>query len=66
MKEAKAAHTKAKVDAKANRKVSQVRQGAAEDKRDASFEVAKQRCEALAGDAKTLCITEAKTRFGKS
>jgi hypothetical protein len=66
VKEAKATQTKAKADAKANAKVSEVRKDASEDKRDANFEVAKQRCDALAGDAKTRCIDEAKARFGKS
>ena len=66
VKEAKAAHIKAKVDAKTNGKVSELRKDAAQDKRDANYEIAKERCDALAGDAKTQCINEAKTRFGKS
>ena len=66
MKEAKALQTKAKADAKANAKVSEARKDASENTRDANFEVAKQRCDALAGDAKTRCIDEAKARFGKS
>jgi hypothetical protein len=66
VKEAKAAHTQAKVDAKANGKVSEVRKDAAQDKRDANYDVAKERCDAFAGDAKTRCIDEAKLRFGKS
>ena len=66
VKEAKAMQTKAKADAKANAKVSEVRKDASENTRDANFEVAKQRCDALAGDAKTRCIDEAKARFGKS
>jgi cytoskeletal protein RodZ len=66
VKEAKAAHTRAKVDAKANRKVSEIRKDAAEDKRDASYEVAKERCETFAGDAKAQCVKEAKARFGKT
>jgi len=66
LKEAKAAHVKAKADAKANAKVSEVRKDAAEDKRDANFEVAKERCGSLAGDAKKRCIDDAKARFGKS
>ncbi len=66
VKEAKAAHVKAKVDAKANGKVSEVRKDAAEDKRDANYAVAKERFDALAGDAKSRCIDEAKLRFGKS
>jgi len=66
VKDAKAAHTKAKVDAKANQKVSEVRKDAAQDKRDANYTASKERCDALAGDAKTQCINEAKARSGKS
>jgi hypothetical protein len=66
VKAAKAALTRAKVDAKANQKVSEVRKDAAQDKRDANFDVARERCEALAGGAKTQCVNEAKARFGKS
>jgi hypothetical protein len=66
VKEAKSAHTRAKVDAQTNGKVSELRKDAAQDKRDASYAVARERCDALAGDAKTQCINEAKARFGKS
>lgn len=66
LKEAKAAHTKAKVDAKTNRKVSELRKDQVEEKRDANFEVAKERCNALADQAKTACLNEAKARFGKT
>jgi hypothetical protein len=66
VKDAQAAHTKAKVDAKANGKVSELRKDAAQDKRDADYAAAKERCDALAGDAKTQCVNAAKARFGKS
>lgn len=66
VKEAKAAHTKAKTDAKANAKVGEVRKDAAEETRDANYKVAKERCDALAGDAKDRCVSDAKARFGKS
>ena len=66
LKEAKSNFTKAKVDAKANGKVSALRKDAAQEKRDASFDVAKERCQALAGDAKTQCVNDAKARFGKT
>jgi hypothetical protein len=66
VKDAKAAHTKAKTDAKANQKVTEVRKDATDDKRDANYAAAKERCDALAGDAKTQCINDAKARFGKS
>ena len=35
-------------------------------KRDAEYAVAKEKCDAFAGDAKTNCLNEANARFGKS
>ena len=66
VKDAKAAHTKAKVDAVANGKVSALRKDASQEKRDADYAAAKERCDVLAGDAKAQCVNEAKARFGKS
>ncbi len=64
--EAKAAHTKATVDAKTNEKVGAVKKDAAEDKRDADYRVATEKCDSLAGDAKSACIASAKARFNKT
>jgi hypothetical protein len=66
VKEAKAAHTKGLADAKVSMVSGDVRRDAASDKRDADYKVAAQKCDALAGDAKTACVSEAKSRFGKS
>ena len=66
VKDAKAAHTRAKVDAKANQKVTEIRKDATEDKRDANYALAKERCDSLAGDAKTKCVNDAKARFGRT
>lgn len=66
MKEAKAAETRAKADAKAAEKTGEVRKDAAEDKREADYKVAIERCDSLAGTAKSDCQTAAKARFGKS
>jgi len=66
VKDAKAAFTRAKVNAKSNQKVAEVRKEATQDKRDAEYAAAKERCDALAGDAKTQCVNDAKARFGKS
>jgi len=66
VKEAKAAHTKATVDAKMNKDISDTRKSATDDKRDAEYNVATQKCESLTGDAKAVCVTQAKTKFGKS
>ena len=77
VKEAKAAHVKAKADAKVDRvaadttktsveKTAAARKDAAEDKRDADYKVAIEKCDALAGAAKDNCVKDAKTRYGKS
>jgi hypothetical protein len=100
VKEAKAARTKAKADAKVNKaqadanrpaatnpvtgatgatpvtgptsmtgtspanNVATVRKDAAEEKREADYKVAKEKCDALAGNAKDSCESAAKSRYG--
>jgi hypothetical protein len=66
VKEAKAVETRALADAKADKKVVQARTDARDDKVGAEYKVAKEKCDAFAGDAKDRCITDAKQRFGKS
>jgi len=77
VKEAKAAHVKAKADAKVDRvaadtsktaveKTASARKDAAEDKRDADYKVAIEKCDSLAGAAKDTCVQNAKARYGKS
>jgi hypothetical protein len=77
LKEAQAAHVKAIADAKVDRVASDARRDqvekttaaqreAAEDKRDADYKVAIEKCDALAGAAKTGCVRDAKARYGKS
>lgn len=77
VKEAKAAHVKATADAKVDRvasdarrdqadKTAAARRDAAEDKRDADYKVAIEKCDALAGAAKDGCVRDAKTRYGKT
>ena len=65
MKEAKAAETKVKSDAKAMRKTSDAKGEAKDDKRDANYKVAAEKCDTLAGDAKNACMEQAKSRYGK-
>ena len=65
VKEAKAALTRAQADAKAGEKTASARMDATKDKRDADYKVAAEKCEALAGDAKSACMKDAKARFGK-
>ena len=52
-------------DAKLDKKVGEARNDAAEDKREADYKVATEKCDSLAGDAKAACVSAAKSRFGK-
>jgi len=76
VKEADATLTKAKADAKVDRvaadtkddaamKEADARRQASADKRDADYKVAAEKCDALSGSAKSTCISDAKTRYGK-
>lgn len=75
IKDAKAALTAGKADAKADMKstdarlvasdkVVAARKDATEDKRDANFAAAKERCEKFAGEVKDRCVADAKVNFG--
>jgi hypothetical protein len=66
VKEAKAVEVKALADAKMGKQIAEVKKDAAQDKRDADYKVAAEKCDALAGDAKASCMTAAKAKFGKS
>jgi len=77
VKEAKAAQVKAKADAKvahvasdtsrvATVKRDDARKDATEDKRDADYKVAVEKCDALSGDPKDQCVKNAKVRYGKT
>ncbi|HTD91211.1 MAG TPA: hypothetical protein VK663_11150, partial [Burkholderiales bacterium] len=75
-KDAQAALTKGKADAKLERTTMDTRANASEKigvaqvqasdtKREADYKAARERCDSLAGSAKDTCINEAKSRFGK-
>ena len=73
VKQAKAAAVSAKADAQvkvttsnAKGEVAGARKDAAAQKRDAAYAVAKEKCDAFAGDTKIKCVDDAKARFGKS
>src|SRR5664279_1079060 len=66
VKQAKAIEIKALADAKMGKEIGAAKTDAAEDKRDADYNVAIQKCDGLSGDAKANCVTAAKTRFGKN
>lgn len=65
-KEAKAVETKALVDAKMAKDVAETRKDGAQDKLDADYKVAVEKCDAMSGDAKTSCLNSAKAKFGKT
>jgi hypothetical protein len=66
VKEAKAIEVKGLADAKLGKQIGEARKDAREEKTDANYKVAIEKCDALAGDAKTNCVTAAKTDFGKN
>ena len=66
VKEAKAVEVKALADAKLGKKIGEARKEPADDKRNADYKVAAEKCDAMAGDAKASCITAAKANFGKN
>jgi len=65
-KEAKAVETKALADAKMEKKIHKAKVADADDKRDADYKVAAEKCDAMSGDAKSTCIANAKATYGKS
>jgi hypothetical protein len=77
VKQAKAAHTKAKADSKvanvsnktsrdATEKRADARKEARDDTRDAQYKVAVEKCDAMSGAAKDQCVKDAKAHFGKT
>lgn len=62
-KQAKAERDKAMASLKARQDVQEVRDEAAEKKRDADYKVARERCDTLAGSAKDACQASARARF---
>ena len=66
VKEAHAAFVKAKADAQVARVSRDTRQQAAEAKREADYQLAIEKCDALAGAAKDSCVRNAKARLGRS
>ena len=66
VKEAKAVKIKALADAKLGKEIGAAQTDAAQAKRDADYKVAAENCNALAGDAKTSCMANAKAQFGKT
>jgi exoribonuclease II len=66
VQEAKAVETKALADAKMGQQIGEAKTDASVAKRDADYQVAVEKCDAMAGDAKASCLSAAKLSFGKS
>jgi len=66
VKEAKAVEVKALADAKLGKQIGEAKKEASEDKSDANYKVAIEKCDALTGAAKDSCVGAAKTKFGKN
>lgn len=63
LKEAKAAHTSALADAKAKRKITAARKDVSEDKNNANYAAAQEKCDALQGDTNDSCVNNARTQY---
>jgi hypothetical protein len=77
VKQAKAAHTQAKANAKVTKvdqktsantadKRADVRKEARDDTRDAQYKVAVEKCDAMSGAVKDQCVKDAKMHYGKT
>jgi len=63
--QAKATLIAARADARADQKTIEARNEARDDKVDAAWKVAMERCQAFAGAARDQCVSSAKTQFGR-
>jgi len=64
--ESKAVRTKGIANAKMNQEIGEAKMDANQVKRDADYKVSIEKCDALAGNAKTACVASAKSTFGKT
>jgi hypothetical protein len=65
-KEAQTARTKAQADLRLSQRVTEAKREAADDRRDAEYKLATEKCDAMAGDPRAACIAAAKAKAGKS
>ena len=65
-KEAKAVETKSLAAAKMGKQVGEARKEAVEDVREADYKLAAEKCDALAGNSKSSCMSAAKAKYGKN
>jgi len=65
-KEAQTARTKAQADLRLSQRVTEAKRDAAEDRRDAEYKLATEKCDAMAADPRAACMAAAKAKAGKS
>ena len=65
VKQAQATQVKLAADAKANKTAVDAKVDAREDTRDAQYKLALAKCDAMSGTDKDMCVTSAKSAFGK-
>lgn len=63
LKQAKADYTAATEDAKVAKKTSEAQADASKATMEAEYKVAKEKCDALSGDAKSACLAQAKAQY---
>ncbi len=64
--EAKATHKKSLADSTMMKKVGEAKMDATEEKREANYKVAVEKCDSMTGDVKTSCVNTAKATYKKS
>jgi hypothetical protein len=65
IKKAKSTKVAAVATAKADKKVIEARSDEADDKKNAEYKVAIEKCDAMTGSAKDTCVSSAKKKYGK-
>jgi hypothetical protein len=66
VEQAKATESKALAEARLGKQIDKATADATVEIHDADYKVAAEKCDALAGQAKTDCVASAKVRFGKN
>jgi len=65
-KEAQTARAKAQADLRLSQRVTDAKRDAADDRRDAEYKLAAEKCDAMAEDPRAACMAAAKAKAGKS
>jgi hypothetical protein len=65
-REAQTARANAQSDLRLSQRVTHAKRDAAEDRRDAEYKLAAEKCEAMAADPRAACVAAAKAKAGKS